>query len=107
MHQGDAVSSDHLFESGPGGVKQAGFCIGAVELPVTIPDQMSEDFGVRFSGETVIAFFDQLLFQSVVIFDDSVVHERDFARGVKVRVRVFIVDLAVRGPARVADAVGT
>ena len=47
---------------------------------------------------------DQLIFQRLVIFDHAVVDERQFAAGVEMRVRVFVGDFAVGGPACVTDA---
>ena len=45
------------------------------------------------------------VFQLEVIFDDAVVHDDDFAGAIAMRMRVFFGGAAVRGPARVADAV--
>ncbi len=65
---------------------------------------MGENFRVRFRFEIVVAVLDELIFQRLVIFDHAIVHERDLAAGVEMRMRILIVDLAVRGPTSVADS---
>ena len=67
-------------------------------------DEVRDDFGVGF-GEELVAFGDELVLQLDVIFDDAVVHHYDFAGAIAVRMGVFLGRAAVRGPARVADAV--
>ena len=47
----------------------------------------------------------EFVLQFEIIFDDAVVHDDDFAGAIAMRVRVFFGGAAVRGPARVADAV--
>ena len=66
--------------------------------------EVGDDFGVGLGDELVALFF-QLALQLDIIFDDAVVHHHDVARAVAMRVRVFLGRAAVRGPARVADAV--
>ena len=51
-----------------------------------------------------VALGDELLLEAVVIFDDAVVDDGDFAGLVEVRMGIFVRGRAVRGPARVADA---
>ena len=46
----------------------------------------------------------KFLFERVVIFDDAVVDDGDFAGLIEVRMGIFVRRRAVRGPARVADA---
>ena len=48
----------------------------------------------------------QLVLQSEVVLDDAVVHHHDVALAIAVRMRVLFRGTSVRGPARVADAVG-
>ena len=67
-------------------------------------DEVRDDFGVRF-GDELVAFGEELIFQLDIVLDDSVVHDHDFAGAIAVRVRVFFGGAAVRGPARVPDAV--
>ncbi len=67
-------------------------------------DQVRDDFGVRL-GDEFVAFGDELVFQLEIIFDDAVVDDYDFTGAVAMRMRVFFGGAAVRGPARVADAV--
>ncbi len=64
---------------------------------------MREHFGVRFRAKIRIAAADQIVFKRLIIFDHPVMHERELAAGIEVRVRVFVGHLAVRGPARVTD----
>ena len=67
--------------------------------------QVGDDFGVGFGDELVALFF-ELPLQFDVIFHDAVVDDDDLAGAVAVRMRVFFRGAPVRGPARVADAVG-
>ena len=64
---------------------------------------MRENFGVGIGFESV-AGAEQFLFERVVVFDDAVVDDGDFAGLVKMRMGIFVRRNAVRGPARVADA---
>ena len=65
---------------------------------------MRDDFGVRF-GDKLVAFFDQLMFQFQIVFDDSVVDYNDFAGAVAVRMSILFSGAPVRGPACVANSV--
>ncbi len=67
-------------------------------------DQVGDDFRVGF-GDELVAFGGQRVLQLDVILDDAVVHDDDFAGAIAVRVGVFFGGAAMRGPARVADAV--
>ena len=67
-------------------------------------DQVRDDLGVGFGLELVPLRL-QLVLQLEVVLDDAVVHDDDAAGAVAVRVRVLLGRPAVRGPARVADAV--
>ncbi len=66
---------------------------------------MSENFGIGFGLKIAVAVLDQLILQRLVIFDDAIVDEGNFAGGVEMRVGILVVHLSVRGPARVADSV--
>ena len=68
---------------------------------------MGEDFGIGFGRKLMIAVRDELLFQRLVVLDNAVMHQRDFAASVEMWVGVFIGNLAVRSPASVADSVVT
>ena len=68
-------------------------------------DEVGDDFGVGLGDELVALFF-ELALQIDVILDDSVVDDDDISGAVAVRVRVFLGGAAMRGPARVSDAVG-
>ncbi len=61
---------------------------------------MRDHFGVGFAAEFGAVFAEPLA-QFAKILDDAVVHDRD-GRG-RVRMRVALARLAVRGPARVSD----
>ena len=65
---------------------------------------MRDDLGVGLGDERV-AFALQLLLQLEIVLDDAVVDDDDAAGAVAVRVGVLLGRPAVRGPARVADAV--
>lgn len=65
---------------------------------------MREDFGVGFGRKIAITIPNQLIFQRLVIFDHSVVHECQLPSRVEVRVGVLIGGFSVSGPAGVADA---
>ena len=67
-------------------------------------DEMRDDLGVGL-GDEGVPFALQLLLQIEVVLDDAVVDDDDAAGAVAVRVRVLFGRPAVRGPARVADAV--
>src|ERR1700736_798468 len=45
----------------------------------------------------------QLIFDRLVIFDYAIMNECDFSAGVKMWMRIFVGDLAVRSPSSVAD----
>ena len=64
---------------------------------------MREHFGVGVGFELVPGA-EQFLFERVVIFNDAVVDDGDFAGRIKVRMAIFVGRNAVRGPARVGDA---
>ncbi len=66
-------------------------------------DQMRDDFRVGLALELVTLRFQPLL-QRQEILDDPVVDHDHVARAVAMRVRVVLVRLAVRRPARVAHA---
>ena len=70
---------------------------------VIIANQMREHLGVGVGFEFV-AGGEQFLFERVVIFDDAIVNDGDFAGLIEVRMGIFVRGRAVRGPARVADA---
>jgi len=67
---------------------------------------MSENFRVSFSRIIVVAVLDQLLLERVIIFDHAIVDESDLAARIEMGMRIFVVHLAMRGPAGVADAIG-
>ena len=70
---------------------------------ILVRDQVGHDLRIRLRHERVPGD-GQFLAQLEIIFDDAVVDDREFARVVRMRVRVDIRRLAVRRPARVADA---
>ena len=68
---------------------------------------MRQNFGVGIGAKICVAFLDELLLEHLIIFNHAVVDERDFARGIEMRVGVFISDFSVRRPARVTYAKGS
>ena len=67
-------------------------------------DQVRDDLGVGL-GLELVSLRLQLVLQLEIVLDDAVVDDDDAAGAVAVRVRVLLGRPAVRGPARVADAV--
>ncbi len=65
---------------------------------------MSDDLGVRL-GDEFVAFLGELMLQFGVILDDSIVHDDEIAAAIAVRMSILLSGAAMRGPARVADAV--
>src|SRR5439155_12276545 len=94
-HPRQRIDSLHLRERPAHRVRQ--------RLPrlLLVGDEVREDFRVGLGGELVPGAGQRLL-QLEVILDDAVVHHRDAA--VLVRVRVLVGWLAVRGPAGMTDA---
>ena len=75
----------------------------AVVLPFLL-DQVRDDLGVGLRLE-LVALGDELALDLEVVLDDAVVDDDDAAGAVAMRVRVLFGRPAVRGPARVAEAV--
>src|SRR5271165_5425424 len=69
-------------------------------------DEVGDDFCIRLSYKPV-TLEGKLMFQGQIVFDDTVVDDDDAASTVAVRVRVFFGRTAMRGPTRVADAIGS
>lgn len=65
---------------------------------------MGDDLGICF-GEKFMSFFDELMLQLDIIFDNAVVDYHDFPGTVPVGMRIFFCGAAVGSPARVADSV--
>jgi hypothetical protein len=66
-----------------------------------VGDEMGNNLAVGL-GRKLVALFLQFLAQLAEILDDAVVHHRNLVG--RMRMRVYLVRLAVRGPARVSDA---
>src|ERR1700730_6205659 len=103
----DSVSADDLLQGRAHRVHEARLGIFPIKLPVNTANEMGENFRVRVRVKIVVAVLDQLLLESLVILDHAVVNERDFAAGIEMRMRIFIVHLSVRRPASVTDSVRT
>src|SRR5271165_5338520 len=88
--------ADGIFERGP---------MAVAALKKVALDEVRDDLGVGFRRE-LVAFFDQLLFEREVVFDNAVVDNDDLAGAVAMRVRILFRGTAVRCPAGVADAIG-
>ncbi len=69
-------------------------------------DQVGDDLGIGLSGKFV-AFLGQLLLEREIVFDDAVVHHHNLSRAIAVRMGIFFGGTSVRGPAGVADAIGS
>ena len=84
------------------------FAVGAADglLEVTVEvvgDEMSNHFGIGLGAEAG-SICDQPLTQLHVVLNNPVDDYVDLVGGIKVRVRVLLVDAAMGCPARVADA---
>src|ERR1041385_1638062 len=66
---------------------------------------MREHFRVGVGSEFAVAIADELIFQSLVIFDDAVVNESQPTARIEMRVRVLVGRLSVRSPAGMTDSV--
>ena len=64
---------------------------------------MREHLGVG-AGAEFVSGLEQLFLERVVIFNDAVVDDGDFAGLIEMRMGIFIRRRPVRGPARVGDA---
>ena len=108
MHHRDSICADHLPKRRANSIKKPGFFSGSVNCAgarviVEFSNEMREHFGIRFRAKARVAVANEVIFERLVIFDHPIMDQRQFAAGVEVRMRVLIVHLAVRGPARVAD----
>ena len=65
---------------------------------------MREHFGVGVGAKLRISAADELILERLIIFNDAVVNQRQFPARVKMGMRVFVIDFAMRRPARVTDA---
>ena len=95
VHDGERVRALEVLDRARDGGRQI-----AVEVAL---DEMRDGLGVGLGAQDV-AVGRELLAQLDVVLDDAVVHDRDLAGAVDVRMRVLLARLAVRRPARVADA---
>ena len=78
---------------------------GVFQIPIEVLlDQMRDHLRIGF-GDELVAFLNQLMFQSQVIFDNAVMHHHDVAVTIAMRVRVLFGRTAMGRPARMADAV--
>ena len=79
---------------------------GVFQIAVEIfLDQVRDHFGIGLGAEAWPSSM-KLVLERQIILDDAVVHHHDVAVAIAMRMRVFLGGPAVRGPARVADAVG-
>ena len=72
---------------------------------VVLLHQVRDHFGVGL-GDELVAFELELVLELQIILDDAVVHHHDVAGAIAMRMRVLFGGTPVRGPARVADAIG-
>ena len=72
-------------------------------VPHVLLDEMHDGFGVRLRSEGM-SLRDQLLAQRGKVLHDAVVDHDEVAGAIGMRVRIDLVGLAVRSPARMADA---
>ena len=67
-------------------------------------DEVSDDFCVGF-GDELVSLSSEFAFEIEVVFDDTVVDHDDAAGAVTMGMGVLFSGAAVRGPARMPDAV--
>ena len=77
----------------------------AATFRVVLADQMRQHFRVR-RGFEFVSPLRQPLLQQVVILDHPVVHHRNLAARIRMRMRIFIAWHPMRGPARMANSQG-
>ena len=92
----DGISAFQILDRPPGGGQQV------PAFSIVMMYQMADDLGIGLRFEHV-AERAQAFALLLVVFDDAVVHQRQFA-GADVRMRIEFGDAAVGGPARVPDA---
>lgn len=85
------------------GFKKAAFALYGGLFLIVVGDEVAECLGVGLRGEA-IAFPGEELLHPEIIFDHSVVHERDLPIAAAMGVCVCFGHLAVGGPTGVADA---
>lgn len=68
-----------------------------------LANEMSQDFRVRL-GVELVPPLDELLAESLVIFDDAIVHKIQATRAIGVRVGIFAGYGSMCGPPGVADS---
>ena len=78
------------------------------DLPffVIIADQMRQHLGIG-AGPEFVSGLEQFLFERVVIFDDAIVDDGDFAGLIEMRMGIFVRRRPMRGPAGMSDAEGS
>ncbi len=85
MDDRNAVGADDFFERQTHGFGQGGAVAG--ERFIIVANEVREDFGVGLRGESV-AFGQQPNLELLMIFDDAVVDEGEFAGLIEVRMGV-------------------
>src|SRR5947207_645517 len=67
--------------------------------------QVRDHFGISLGAE-LVTFTDELLLEREIVLNNAVVHHDDLPCAIAMGMRIFFGGAAVRGPARVSDAVG-
>ncbi len=65
---------------------------------------MGENFRIGLRAKIRVAVLNQLFLERLIIFNHAIVDEGELAAGIEMRMRIFVGDLAVRGPASVTDS---
>ena len=86
-----------------GGGERAGIGVLFAALGEMLADQMGKDLGVG-AGMEGVSGFEQFFFEAIVVFDNAVMDDGDFAGLVEVRMGIFVGRRPVGGPTGVADA---
>src|SRR5689334_6058751 len=99
MNQSDAVRADNLPKGRANSIEKPGLLSGCVHgagtrIVVELPDQMREHFGIRVGAKVGIAAPDEFILEGLIVFDNAVVDQCQFAARVKMWMRVFIIYFA-------------
>ncbi len=111
MHHCNAVGADDLLQRRPERLDEKGFVPAGIGhagggIVINFSHQMREHFAIGFGSEMMFPFAQQFILDRLVILDHAVVHERELAAFIEMRMRILVGRFAVGGPASVTDSKG-